>query len=88
MKNDWTMPLLVALIIVICIVTLHPVITGNPITKNEGIAAALMMGLWIIGFIVSYIKEKCDLDGEITELKYRIEMLETLRKEEKENGKK
>lgn len=88
MKNDWTMPLLVALIIVICIVTLYPVITGIPITKNEGIAAALMMGLWIIGFMVSYIKEKCDHDDEITELKYRIEMLKTLRKEEKENGKK
>lgn len=88
MRDDWTMPLLVALIIVICIITLYPVITGIPITKGEGIVAALMMVLWIIGFMVSYIKEKVDHDGEITELKYRIEMLEQLRKEEKENGKK
>lgn len=88
MKNDWAMPLLVALVIVICVVTLYPVITGIPITKGEGIVAALMMALWIIGFMVSYIKEKVDHDDEITELKYRIEMLELLRKEEKENGKK
>ena len=87
MKDDWAMPILLTVIIIICVITLYPVIKGTPLTKSEGIIAAFMVVVYTIGFVIGYIKEKSDHDYEISELKRRIETLE-LRKDEKENGKK
>lgn len=85
MNDNWAMPLLVGVIVVICVITLCPIITGEPITKGQAIVATFMIVVWTIGFIISYVKEKSDYNYEIAKLKRKIEKLES-RKEEKENG--